>query len=223
MQAETVELLVNDCPLFAGLNKEETSTLLQSVGYTIKHFAPAEFYATTGSPCRYADILISGEMKAYMIGPSSKQAQISRLKAGTMMSPAFIFANDNSIPVTVEVVTSCTVMRMLPYDLQQLMALDHRIAMNFIRLISNTNAFLSNKLKMLALFSVREKVADFLIKEAITQGTRRVTVTRSRQEIADMLGIQKFSLIRCLNEFQERGAISIDGKTINIINSDKMR
>ncbi len=37
------------------------------------------------------------------------------------------------------------------------------------------------------------------------------------------LGIQKFSLLRCLSEFEEKGAIRIEGKTITILNSDEMK
>ncbi|RGK30355.1 Crp/Fnr family transcriptional regulator, partial [Prevotella sp. TF12-30] len=45
----------------------------------------------------------------------------------------------------------------------------------------------------------------------------------SRQEMADIFGIQKFSLLRCLSEFEEKGAIRIEGKTITILNSDEMK
>lgn len=76
---------------------------------------------------------------------------------------------------------------------------------------------------MLSLFTVREKVAYFLMKCAKEQQSRTVKLNHSRQEIADMFGIQKFSLLRCLSEFEEHGAIKVDGKTITIINSDKMK
>ena len=41
--------------------------------------------------------------------------------------------------------------------------------------------------------------------------------------MADIFGIQKFSLLRCLSEFEEKGAIRIEGKTITILNSDDMK
>ncbi|MDD7558154.1 MAG: helix-turn-helix domain-containing protein, partial [Porphyromonas somerae] len=47
-------------------------------------------------------------------------------------------------------------------------------------------------------------------------------LSNSRQEIADTFGIQKFSLLRCLSEFEDNGAIKIDGKQITILNSDKL-
>ena len=50
-----------------------------------------------------------------------------------------------------------------------------------------------------------------------------VTLDKTRQEIADSFGIQKFSLLRCLSEFEDLGAIKIEGKKITILNSDKMK
>ena len=79
------------------------------------------------------------------------------------------------------------------------------------------------KMRMLSLFSVKEKVAQYLIKMATEQQSRTIHLDVSRQEMADIFGIQKFSLLRCLSEFEEKGAIRIEGKTITILNSDEMK
>ena len=79
------------------------------------------------------------------------------------------------------------------------------------------------KMRMLSLFSVKEKVAQYLIKMATEQQSRTIRLDVSRQEMADIFGIQKFSLLRCLSEFEEKGAIRIEGKTITILNSDEMK
>ena len=55
------------------------------------------------------------------------------------------------------------------------------------------------------------------------QQSRTIRLDVSRQEMADIFGIQKFSLLRCLSEFEEKGAIRIEGKTITILNSDEMK
>jgi len=66
-------------------------------------------------------------------------------------------------------------------------------------------------------------VAQYLIKMATEQQSRTIRLDVSRQEMADIFGIQKFSLLRCLSEFEEKGAIRIEGKTITILNSDEMK
>ena len=162
-------------------------------------------------------------MIARMSGLSGKQAQIDRLGESMLISPAYIFAHNNEMPVSVETSRKTTLLRMRPSELKLLIDTDERIRWNFIQHLSRIDIFLSQKMRMLSLFSVKEKVAQYLIKMATEQQSRTIRLDVSRQEMADIFGIQKFSLLRCLSEFEEKGAIRIEGKTITILNSDEMK
>jgi CRP-like cAMP-binding protein len=211
------------CPLFQGLSLEEIDGIFSSTNYRLVDFAAKDIYTLAEMPCRYADIIVEGSMVARMTGLSGKIVQIDRLPKATLVAPAFIFAQRNAMPVSVETCEPTRVLRMMPSELQKLLDTYPQIRINFIRLLSNIDVFLSQKLRMLSLFTVREKVAYFLVKAAEHQQSRTITLDKSRQEIADMFGIQKFSLLRCLSEFVANGAIKIEGRQITILNSDKMR
>lgn len=222
MEASMYEILTNS-PFFNGLTAKEIKELLQTVNYKIVEYPAKEIYTLAGMPCKYADFILKGELISRMTGLSGKQVQINRLKACVLIAPAFIFAKNNAMPVSVEAAQHTTIMRMMPSELKHLINTNERIQMNFIQLISSINVFLTQKLCMLSLFTVREKVAYFLMKAAKEQKSRTIKLSNSRQEIADTFGIQKFSLLRCLSEFEDIGAIKIDGKQITILNSDKMK
>ena len=49
-----------------------------------------------------------------------------------------------------------------------------------------------------------------------------IKLDKSRQEIAESFGIQKFSLLRCMSELVEVGAIKVEGKIITILDKNKM-
>ena len=210
-------------PLFNGLTAKEIKELLQTVNFKIVEYPAKEIYTLAGMPCKYADFILKGELISRMTGLSGKQVQIDRLKACILIAPAFIFAKNNAMPVSVETTQHTTIMRMMPSELKHLIDNNERIRMNFIQLLSSIDVFLTQKLRMLSLFTVREKVAYFLMKAAKEQQSRTIKLSNSRQEIADTFGIQKFSLLRCLSEFEDNGAIKIDGKQITILNSDKMK
>ena len=222
MEASMYEILTNS-PFFNGLTAKEIKELLQTVNYKIVEYPAKEIYTLAGMPCKYADFILKGELISRMTGLSGKQVQIDRLKACVLIAPAFIFAKNNAMPVSVETAQHTTIMRMMPSELKQLIDTNERIRMNFIQLLSSIDVFLTQKLRMLSLFTVREKVAYFLMKAAKEQQSRTIKLSNSRQEIADTFGIQKFSLLRCLSEFEDNGAIKIDGKQITILNSDKMK
>ncbi len=222
MEVSMYEILTNS-PFFNGLTAKEIKELLQTVNYKIVEYPAKEIYTLAGMPCKYADFILKGELISRMTGLSGKQVQIDRLKACVLIAPAFIFAKNNAMPVSVETAQHTTIMRMMPSELKHLIDTNERIRMNFIQLLSSIDVFLTQKLRMLSLFTVREKVAYFLIKAAKEQQSRTIKLSNSRQEIADTFGIQKFSLLRCLSEFEDNGAIKIDGKQITILNSDKMK
>ena len=211
------------CPVFRGMQDYEIDFLMQTVNYRMVNYSKNDVFVLAGMPCRYADIIVRGEMSARMVGVSGKFVEVSRLQSGNIVAPAFIFATDRSMPVSVETETDVEILRMAPAELQSLIDVDGRVRKNFINTLSDINAFLTRKMRMVSLLTVREKVAFFLIDIANKQKSETIHLDKSRQEIADTFGIQKFSLMRCLSELVDAGAVAVEGKTITILDRRKLR
>lgn len=214
--------VLQKCPLFAGMSTLSIDLALGNISYQIINFAPRDVYTLAGMPCRFADIVLSGSLICRMVSLSGKQVEVTRLRPGNLIAPAFIFAKNNSMPVSVEADSEVTLLRMTPQTLKKLID-DADIRMNYIRSLSNIDVFLTHKMKVLSLFTVREKVAYLLLERAGEQNSNTIRLTRSRQEIADSFGIQKFSLLRVLSEFEKEGVIRVDGKTIEIIDRSRLK
>ena len=215
--------VLQKCPLFAGMSTLSIDLALGNISYQIINFAPRDVYTLAGMPCRFADIVLSGSLICRMVSLSGKQVEVTRLRPGNLIAPAFIFAKNNSMPVSVETDSEVTLLRMPPQTLKKLIDDDADIRMNYIRSLSNIDVFLTHKMKVLSLFTVREKVAYLLLERAGEQNSNTIRLTRSRQEIADSFGIQKFSLLRVLSEFEKEGVIRVDGKTIEIIDRSRLK
>ena len=215
--------VLQKCPLFAGMSTLSIDLALGNISYQIINFAPRDVYTLAGMPCRFADIVLSGSLICRMVSLSGKQVEVTRLRPGNLIAPAFIFAKNNSMPVSVETDSEVTLLRMTPQTLKKLIDDDADIRMNYIRSLSNIDVFLTHKMKVLSLFTVREKVAYLLLERAGEQNSNTICLTRSRQEIADSFGIQKFSLLRVLSEFEKEGVIRVDGKTIEIIDRSRLK
>lgn len=215
--------VLQKCPLFAGMSTLSIDLALGNISYQIINFAPRDVYTLAGMPCRFADIVLSGSLICRMVSLSGKQVEVTRLRPGNLIAPAFIFAKNNSMPVSVETDSEVILLRMTPKTLKKLIDDDADIRMNYIRSLSNIDVFLTHKMKVLSLFTVREKVAYLLLERAGEQNSNTIRLTRSRQEIADSFGIQKFSLLRVLSEFEKEGVIRVDGKTIEIIDRSRLK
>lgn len=219
MDQKLIQTLLG-CPLFAGFTLAELETLLNGAAYELVDYSAGDVYALEGSRCKGGDILLSGRMKAWMTGASGKEAVMDERGPGDMMAPAFIFALENRIPVTIHAVEDAKVLRIRTDELERLMDREPRLRMNFIRSISNICVFLAGKVRLLSLSRVRDKVEYLLRREYRSQGTAVIHLKQSRSAIADSFGIQKFSLIRCLNELRDEGLIAVRGKEIELLKPD---
>lgn len=213
---------LSTCQLFHGIDSQEIEAILGGVGHKLVRYDKKDIYILAGMPCKYADIIVQGEMITRMVSLSGKIVEVSRLGTGDIVAPAFIFSNDRTIPVSVETDTETFILRFLPSEFEKLIDSDIRLRRNFIQTLSNIDVFLTKKMRVLSLFSVREKVAYFLTDTAKKQGSRTIQLDKSRQEIAESFGIQKFSLLRCLSELVDMGAIEVNGKKITILDERKL-
>ena len=211
------------CPLFAGMAPVEIEIAMAGVTYSIVNYDSHDIYALTGMPCKTLDIVIRGVLVCRMSSLSGKQLEVSRLHEGNLVAPAFILGKDTNMPVGVETDTDVTVLRMQKTVFHHLIGTHEQIRDNFIRVLSNINAFLTHRMRILTLFTVKEKVAYLLLELAGEQGSNVIHLSQSRQEIADSFGIQKFSLLRVLADFAKAGAIKINGREVTILDRSKMR
>ena len=211
------------CPLFAGMAPVEIEIAMAGVTYSIVNYDSHDIYALTGMPCKTLDIVIRGVLVCRMSSLSGKQVEVSRLHEGNLVAPAFILGKDTNMPVGVETDTDVTVLRMQKTVFHHLIGTHEQIRDNFIRVLSNINAFLTHRMRILSLFTVKEKVAYLLLELAGEQGSNVIHLSQSRQEIADSFGIQKFSLLRVLADFTKAGAIKINGREVTILDRSKMR
>jgi CRP-like cAMP-binding protein len=207
---------LKQCPLFMELTDQEIIGLMHTVRYRIVRFRKGDVLAFAGTVCQYADIVINGEMVAYVVGPSGRIVRMASHQRGKLLAPAFLFASDNHYPVTVEATTTTAVLRLTSDDLEIMMHSDQRLMANYIRMLSNIISQLTKKVRMLSM-SVREKVCLYLKEQSQLQQASTIVLPLSRQELADHFGIQKYSLLRCLNELKQEGVIRVEGRSIQIL------
>jgi CRP-like cAMP-binding protein len=210
------------CPLFVGMTDTELDLLMEHVAQCRVYYSKGQVIRRSGEPCRSADIIIKGELLARMVGKSNHEVEVCRLDCGDIISPAFIFADDRSMPVTVIATRETEILRLEPDELSKL--IDHYplIRTNYIKALSNIITFLTKRIKVLVLFTAKEKVAQLLLEECNSQHSTIIHLDKSRQELADSFGIQKNSLIRALNDLTADGAIEVRRREITIIDKEKL-
>jgi CRP-like cAMP-binding protein len=81
--------------------------------------------------------------------------------------------------------------------------------------------FLSQKIQMISLKSLRHKLIVFLL-EKTTPEKNYFILKRSRTQLAEYFGVQRPSLARTFKELEDENVIKTDGRVVTILERNKL-
>jgi len=99
------------------------------------------------------------------------------------------------------------------------------VANKFIKMLSNNVLEKEERLLNLAYSSVRRRVAEALIMLQNTyqkEHTANFSMAITRDDLSDIVGASKETVIRTLSDFKEEGLVKISGSTITLIKPGKL-
>ena len=217
-----LEYDLSPCPLFANMHTSEIEDLVHRCVSDVKEFAKGEYIVRQGTPIQFLYLLVAGSVRTAMLTQDDNVLEIDTLTPITPLAPAFIFANQNIFPVDV-VALEPTVLFLIPKStLQQEMMQNAKLFQNFLRINSNMIVFLSRKVQMLSIRSLRMKLAIYFLENTSEEQTS-FHLHRTQSQLAEYFGVQRPSLSRTLGAMITDGAISLDRQQITIRSRQKLR
>ena len=205
---------IKSAPIFKGLSAKAIEEFINNKEFVIKKFNKGDFILQQNSIYKSLYFLCDGSVLTYMANGEGKQVDIESLKSPIMVAPAFLFATNNRIPVSVEAETDCSFLVISKAQLSSFMNTEPLVMDNFISAISNRSIFLSNKLRNFALQSLKKRLVKFLLDNE--------NKLPSQQVIANRIGVARPSLSRVLSELVNEGSIAMEKRKIVIKNRNKL-
>jgi len=201
---------LKDCLLFSNTNVDLSNVIIQS--YPNDHT-----FALEADISNYLGIVLEGEItvKSYSLGGNN--FTLNTIETGKFFGDVLMFSDiTNSFPGSL-ITKGKTKIALIPNDsFQKLLFNDNVLLRNFLRLLSNNTYRLSYKSKLLSQDSVRDKILFFLFQERIAQKTNIIKLNMTKEELANILFIQRPSLSRELSKMKKDGLIDYDRYTITI-------
>jgi len=209
------------CPLFKGMSKEEHDAFLdRNVNEVIK-FKKGETVVRQGDIINAMYLLVDGVVRTQMITDDGNTLEIDLLEAVIPLAPAFIFASNNKYPVDVIAMESCWFLKISKSTLLKEMVHNEKLLINFLTLNSNMTVFLSQKLQMISIKSLRHKLSIFLL-EKTTPEKNYFILKRSRTQLAEYFGVQRPSLARSIKELEDEGILKTNGRVVTVLDRNKL-
>lgn len=209
------------CPLFKGMSKEEHDAFLERNINEMVKFAKGETVVRQGDTIRAMYLLIDGVVRTQMITREGNILEIDLLEAVIPLASAFMYASNNKFPVDVICMEPCTFLKISKSAWLEEMVNNEKLLMNFLTLNSDMTVFLSKKIQMISLKSLRHKLCVFLL-EKTTPEKNYFILKRSRTQLAEYFGVQRPSLARTFKELEDEKVITTSGRVVTILERNKL-
>ena len=213
---------ISTCPLFSNINKDDQQAFLTRLVSNKKIIEKGKTVARQGEEIKHLYLLVKGIVRTEMITQEGNSLEIEFIDAVRPLAPAFVFAQNNRFPVDVITIEECHFL-LIPKEvwLNEMMS-NETLLTNFLKLNSNMTVFLSQKLQMISIKSIKGKLSLFIL-ENTTEKKNSFTLKRNRTQLAEYFGVQRPSLARTMGELVDKGIISIDKREVTVLKRNELR
>ena len=214
----------NTNPKWTGFEnlREDNELFPSDLKYTIKNYPKNEVVFRQGDVCDALYILIEGSVKTEMITESGNLLGIEMINAPRPLAPAFLFSDNNRFPVDVTTLEAIDILRIPKDEVMRLMTTQPDFMKQFLTHNANRTQFLTNRLQLLSIKTIKGKLAHFLLENSTGEG-KPFVINRNQTELADFFGVARPSLARSLSEMVQEGLITINKKEYIVLNSKGLR
>lgn len=170
----------------------------------------------------YVLLVVKGLIKVYLQTGYDKQINISLAVAGDFLAFSSIFG-ENIHTYSAQALKNSEICMIEKESLTQILLDNPRFALEITSKNYQNEKHLLKIIKNLSYKQMRGKLASSLIYLSKNDFQKEeVYDFLTRQDIADFASISTESAIKFLKEFEKEGIIKLDGKNIEIINTEKL-
>jgi CRP-like cAMP-binding protein/CheY-like chemotaxis protein len=162
-----------------------------------------------------------GMVKTYKINKDGKELITGFHRPGSVIGHQSVLQN-GPYNENAEVVSEAEIGFISKQDFLVTLYNNHEVSSKIIQLLASQLHEAENRLLGIAYDSVRQKVAQALIKVSITYSDGVKPIRIARRDLSGLIGTATESLNRTLADFKDEGLINIQPEGISILNSMKL-
>ncbi|MGB7606167.1 MAG: Crp/Fnr family transcriptional regulator [Lutisporaceae bacterium] len=193
----------------------------------IRAYAKGRIIFMEGEPGEAFFYIKSGLVKIYKVSSEGREHILHILNEGHVFAEVTLFAN-TTYPATAEVLEDAQIGIIKNSDLEKLIAENPMLSLELIKYLNNRLVEAQNKVRNLALYDTFGRTAQALVKLAEEHGKKtnqgiELDLGISRQELAEIVGTTRETVIRVLAAFKKEKSIELEKSNIIIKRLDKIK
>lgn len=213
---------ISSCPLFIDISKKEQQAFLTRLVSHKEVVDKGETFVRQGEEIKYLYLLVKGTVRTEMITQEGNLLEIEFIDAVRPLAPAFLFAQNNKFPVDVITMEECHFLLIPPKVWLSEMMQNEVLLTNFLRVNSNMIVFMSQKVQMVSIKSLKGKLSLFIL-EHTSEENNSFILKRNRTQLAEYFGVQRPSLARTISELVDKRIIAINKRQVTVLNRKELR
>ena len=212
---------LSSCALFRDMPDAVIREVVERSVSDVRVVDKGGYVARQGDTIQFLHLLVEGLVRTEMVTKEGNLLEIEFLEPVRPLAPAFIFASNNRFPVDVIAIEKSTFYRVSKSDWLLEMMANEKLMHNFMQLNSNMTVFLSNKVHLMSIKSLKGKIALYVMENTDT-GKNYFTLKRTQTQLAEYFGVQRPSLARTLSEMINEGIISLHKRELTVLDRNKL-
>lgn len=202
--------------LFGELSEEELQKILDVTDYRIQSYDKEEILFMEDDPCNCLGIVLSGAVELYKGIHSGKRVMLAKIPAGDMFAEAILFSDARKFPVTIESAEKTDVFYITRENLLKMYLSFPKLGERFIQILSNKILILNDRLNLLSLKNIRQKIAYIIFSRGVKAQNGEIVFQMTKQKLSELIGAERPSLSRELIKMKEEGCLDMQGKKITV-------
>ncbi len=218
----------SQCPICSVIPKGKVSQFFTGTNFRIKDYAKGDVIAQQGDTCKHLYILLKGTLKTEMVTENGGILTIENITAVRPFASAFLFAANNTFPVDVTALEDVKILTIPKEDVVELFRKDAAFLERYITFNSNKTQFLSNKLQILTIKTIRGKLAHYLLEQlalchSISPRINTFIMDKNQTELSKYFGVTRPALARTFSELQHEGIIKAERNKVTVTDKQSLQ
>ncbi|MEG0829391.1 MAG: Crp/Fnr family transcriptional regulator [Anaerovoracaceae bacterium] len=213
--------LMKKSPIFAKIKESDLEELLKCLSARTKQYEKGQHILTVGEQATFTGMLLTGQVHIIKEDFLGNKGIIAQVVPGEIFGEAFSFMETKELPISVVAVEKTKVLFL---DYKKIITMctsscgfHGQLIKNLIRILSQKNILLTEKIDYISRRTTREKLIAYLSEAAFKAGKNTFTIPFNRQQLADYLAIDRSAMSLQLCKMRDEGLIEFEKNKFKIV------
>lgn len=176
-----------------------------------------------GETAAHCEMVLSGLIRVYVMAPDGRTMTIRYCRTGSLIGVASLFEPSFTLPATIQAVTDCTILQMVPSSLKRAASSRPGVAGALLAELSERAMAFVAEIPGGAFASIRQRLARHLLD--LASGAQRgpdLVARIGQQDLADAVGSVREVVVRALRELRQEGLVETGRGRVVILDPESL-